>query len=62
MKNPHEPKIGKELILFVVGSYFTHDLFNVAYMQIMRSNNMGGLKQTSSTNAIFFSIVQAKTC
>jgi hypothetical protein len=57
MKNPHEPKKGKELILFAVGSYLTHDLSNVACMQMMSSNNMGGLKQTSSTNAIFFFIV-----
>jgi len=32
-------KEGKELVPLVVGSYFTHNPFNVAYMQIMRSNS-----------------------
>jgi hypothetical protein len=32
-------KEGRELIVFVVGIYFTHNLFNVACMQIVRSNS-----------------------
>jgi hypothetical protein len=34
-------KKGKELILLVVGSYFTHSPSNVICMQIMRSNSSG---------------------
>jgi hypothetical protein len=30
---------GKELIFFMVGSYFTHIPSNVAYMQIVKSNS-----------------------
>jgi len=29
----------RELVLLVVGSYLTHNPSNVAYMQIMKSNN-----------------------
>jgi hypothetical protein len=29
MHNAHEPKKGRKLILFMVGSYFTHIPFNV---------------------------------
>jgi len=36
---PARTKEGRELVPFVVGSYFTHNLFNVVYMQIMKSNN-----------------------
>jgi hypothetical protein len=39
--NPHEPKKGRELILLVVGSYFTHNPSNVTYMQIVISNSNG---------------------
>jgi hypothetical protein len=38
----HKNKIkGKKLVLLVVGSYFIHSPFNVACMQIMKSNNNG---------------------
>jgi len=51
-KNKERPKdaqpIGtkkrKELVFFVVGSYFTHDPSNVVDMQIMGSNNNGRSK------------------
>jgi hypothetical protein len=36
---PARTKEGRELVPFVVGSYFTHNLFNIVYMQIMKSNN-----------------------
>ncbi len=32
---------GKELVLLVVGGNLTHGPFNVAYMQIVRSNSNG---------------------
>ncbi len=41
MHNLQEPKKGRELVLLVVGSYFTHNISNVAYMQIMRFNING---------------------
>jgi hypothetical protein len=34
-------KKGRKLVPFMVGSYFTHNLFNVANMQIMGSNSNG---------------------
>jgi hypothetical protein len=42
--NPQEPKKGKKLVLLVVGSYLAHNLSNVAFMQIMRSNSNGRFK------------------
>jgi hypothetical protein len=32
-------KEGKDLIPLTVGNYFTHNPFNVAFMQIVKSNN-----------------------
>jgi hypothetical protein len=52
----------RKLVSFMVGNYLTHGPSNVACMQIMKSNSMGGLEQTSPTNTIFLSIVQAKAC
>ncbi len=37
-KTPTRTKEGRELVLLVVGNYFTHSPFNVACMQIMRPN------------------------
>jgi hypothetical protein len=39
--NPKGPKIGKELVSLVVGSYLTHGPSNVTTMQIVKSNNSG---------------------
>jgi len=36
---PAGTKEGRELVLLVVGNYLTHNLSNVIYMQIVRSNN-----------------------
>jgi hypothetical protein len=36
---PVGTKEGRKLILLVVGSYFTHNPFNVTCMQIMKSNS-----------------------
>jgi hypothetical protein len=36
---PVGTKEGRELVLLVVGGYFTHNPFNVADMQIVRFNN-----------------------
>jgi len=36
---PVGTKEGRELVLFVVGNYFTHRAFNVTHMQIMKLNN-----------------------
>jgi hypothetical protein len=41
MNSPQEPKKGRKLIPFVIGSYFTHGSFNVTYMQIVRFNSNG---------------------
>jgi hypothetical protein len=41
MHNLQESKKGRELVLFIVGNYFTHNPSNVAYMQIVRSNSNG---------------------
>jgi hypothetical protein len=62
MNNPQDPKKGKELVLLMVGSYLTHGPFNVTYIQIVRCNNSGDLKQASPANAIFFLIVEVKAC
>jgi hypothetical protein len=35
---PTKTKEGRELVPFMVGSYFTHNPSNVANMQIVRSN------------------------
>jgi hypothetical protein len=37
-------KKGRKLVLFMVGSYFTHSPSNVASMQIVKSNNNGRSK------------------
>jgi hypothetical protein len=60
MHNPQEPKKGRELILFMVRSYLTYGPFNVTCMQIVSLIVMGGLKQASPFNAIFFSIIEIK--
>jgi hypothetical protein len=39
-KTPTRTKEGRELVLLVVGNYFTHSSFNVACMQIMRPNSI----------------------
>ncbi len=60
--NPHESKKKKELITFMVENYFTHNLFNVTCMQIMRSNNNGRLKTSIILQCNFpLSIAKAKT-
>jgi hypothetical protein len=41
MHNLKGPKIGREPVFLVVGSYFTHGPSNVTYMQIVRFNNSG---------------------
>jgi len=46
---PTGTKKNRELVPLVVGSYFTHILTNVVYMQIVRSNNNG----RSKTNICF---------
>ncbi len=38
---PKNQKKGKKLVPLMVGNYLTHDLSNVAFMQIMRSNSNG---------------------
>jgi hypothetical protein len=38
-------KEGRKLVLFMVGNYFTHNISNVTYMQIMRLIGIGGLEQ-----------------
>jgi hypothetical protein len=38
------PKRGRKLVSLMVGSYLTHNLFNVANMQILRFNNNGRFK------------------
>ncbi len=39
--NIRTKKKGRKLVPFVVGSYFTHNPFDVACMQIMRPNDNG---------------------
>jgi hypothetical protein len=46
-KAPKNQK-NRELVPLVVGSYFIHILTNVAYMQIVRSNNNGRSKTNIS--------------
>jgi len=36
---PTRTEEGREIVPLVVGSYLTHNPSNVAYMQIMKSNN-----------------------
>ncbi len=36
-----EPKKGEKLVPLMIGSYLTHNPFNVTYIQIVRSNNNG---------------------
>jgi hypothetical protein len=50
----------RALVLLVVGIYFTHNPFHVAYMQIMRSNSNRRPKINISYQPIFLSIVEAK--
>jgi len=50
----------RALVLLVVGIYFTHNPFHVAYMQIMISNSNRRPKINISYQPIFLSIVEAK--
>ncbi len=59
---PIGTKEGRKLVPLVVGSYFTHNPFNVTCMELWDLKIIGGLKQTSYAKAIFFSIAKAKTC
>jgi len=42
--NPQDVEKGEELVLLVVGRYFTHRPFNVACMQIVKYNSNGRSK------------------
>ncbi len=53
-------KMEKTLVPCMVGSYFTHNPFNVACMQIVRSNSNRRLKTNISCQPIFLSIAKAK--
>jgi hypothetical protein len=44
MHNLKGPKRRRELVSFVVGNYFTHNISNVTSMQIVRSNSSGRFK------------------
>ncbi len=61
MRNLQDPKKReKTLVFLVVGSYFTHILFHVTYMQIVTSNSNRRIKTNISFQPIFFSIVEVK--
>jgi hypothetical protein len=44
MQSLKGPKRGREIVSFVVGNYFTHNISNVTSMQIVRSNSSGRFK------------------
>jgi hypothetical protein len=46
-------KEGKELVAFMVGIYFTHNPFNVTYMQIVISNSGRRYKTNNSCQCNF---------
>jgi hypothetical protein len=50
----------KPLVPLVVGSYFTHNLFNVVCMQIVNFNNNRRPKTNISWQPIFLFIAKAK--
>jgi hypothetical protein len=54
--NRKNQKKGRELVLYLVGSYFTHSTSNVAYIQIMKSNSIGRYKTsiTCQSNLPFY--------
>jgi len=47
MHNLKGPKRRRELTSFMLGNYFTHNLFNVTNMQIVRLIVVRGLEQAS---------------
>ncbi len=56
-EHPTRTKKGRGLVLLMVGSYLTHDPYNVAFTQIVRSNSNGRSKTciTRQCNLPFYS-------
>jgi hypothetical protein len=61
---PIGTKEGRELVPLMIGSYLTHSLCIVAYMQIMRSNKNRRFRISNGiiypVNIILFSIAKVK--
>ncbi len=55
--SPKSPKRRRELVFLMVGSYLTHNPYNVVSMQIVKSNNNGRSKTsiTYQSNFILYS-------